>query len=85
MSVSPNVVIMTLDELRSKEDAAFHRGVARGKFEAFRSKDERVARNCANWQPSPNPLIGTCNSCGSQIQHCEVGVDYKCPHWSSKP
>lgn len=33
--ISQNVVILTRDELRGIEAAAFKRGVARGKFEAL--------------------------------------------------
>lgn len=79
MSVSSSVVIMTKDELRAKEDAAFQRGVARGKFEASaKGQSERVARNCVNWQ------AGICDSCGVQWQGMEVGPDYKCPHFRAR-
>ena len=33
MSISPDVVILTQAELKMREDAAFQRGVERGKFE----------------------------------------------------
>lgn len=83
-SISPNVVILTCDELRAKEDAAFKRGFDRGTFEARMPKDRRVSQNCANWKPTADPLIGICNSCGAQHQYCEVGRDYKCPHFTDR-
>ena len=75
--VSPNVVIMTKDELRARENAAFQRGVARGKFEAA-TPSLRVSRNCANYHD------GICNVCGAQWQGCEVGPDYRCPQFTPR-
>jgi hypothetical protein len=34
VSISPNVAVMTLMELRAREDAAYQRGVMRGRYEA---------------------------------------------------
>lgn len=34
MTISPNVVILTKEELKAKCDASFQKGVQRGKFEA---------------------------------------------------
>lgn len=78
-NISSNVVILTSEELRAKEDAAFQRGVQRGRFEALRPKDERISQNCANWSD------GICNSCGAQWQGCEVGPDFECPHFRKRP
>lgn len=77
--ISPNIVILTRDELRAKEDAAFQRGVQRGRFEAAAPDPHaHVARNCANWND------GRCESCGVQWQDCEVGPDFKCPHFMER-
>jgi hypothetical protein len=74
-AISPEVVILTRNELRRIEDEAFQRGVARGKFEAASTSD-RVARNCANWKD------GRCETCGAQHQYFEVGADFKCPRFT---
>lgn len=42
MNISPEVVILTRAELKAKEDAAFQRGVRRGRFEA--DDDRQLAR-----------------------------------------
>ena len=47
--ISPNVVILTRNELRAREDAAYQRGVERGKFEATHV-NTKVARNCKYWR-----------------------------------
>lgn len=39
--ISANVVILTRAQLRAREDAAFQRGVERGKFEARYSDRDR--------------------------------------------
>lgn len=75
--ISPNVVILTREELFQREDRAFLRGVERGKFEAS-TPDARVARNCRYW------ANGVCERCGAQHQGCEVNADFKCPHWSAR-
>lgn len=78
MNVSPNVVILTAAELKAREDAAFQRGVERGKFEAQSAANRTrlpIAENCANW------TNGTCQRCGVQHQHCEVGADFRCPYF----
>lgn len=78
MSVSPNVVIMTFEELRQKEDAAFHRGVERGKFEAASAATENkrpIARNCANWSG------GECSSCGVPWQGMQVDEGHACTNF----
>lgn len=87
-TISPNVVILTRDELRAREDAAFQRGVERGKFEASsKAQSERVARNCTNWRSADRPAYpgqGFCDACGAQWQNCEVNADFKCPHFSAR-
>jgi hypothetical protein len=72
--ISPNVVILTRQELSEIEAKAFQRGVARGKFEAG-STSQRVARNCANWAG------GRCETCGVQWQYFDVNGDFACPHF----
>lgn len=77
--LSPNVVIMTRQELDERENAAFQRGVKRGRYEAAADRStERVARNCINWSG------GRCESCGVQWQHHEVDADFKCPHFARR-
>jgi hypothetical protein len=76
--LSENVVIMTRRELQEAEDAAYQRGVVRGRFEATNVTD-RVARNCGHWQD------GHCETCGVQWQSHEVGPDFKCPHFTRRP
>jgi hypothetical protein len=76
MSVSRNVVILTVRELEDIKDAAFARGVARGKFEAANTS-QQVARNCANWKN------GHCDTCGAQTHLFEVHGDFACPHFLS--
>lgn len=71
---------MTRAELRQIEDAAFRRGVERGKFEAVaRNPTDRLARNCANYSD------GRCEICGVPWQYFECGPDYKCPHFTARP
>lgn len=78
--ISPDVVIMTRAELRQIEDAAFRRGVQRGKFEATASSPSaQAARNCANYSD------GRCERCGVQWQYFEIAPDYKCPHFTARP
>jgi hypothetical protein len=73
--VSPNVVIITDRELQEIEDAAFQRGVARGRSEERLDRSTEVARNCANWKD------GVCQRCGVQWQDCQVSADFYCPHF----
>jgi hypothetical protein len=78
MRVSPNVVIMTRQELHDLEQRAFTRGVERGKFEVGIGASERVARNCANWKD------GICDDCGAQNQGCQITPDWACPHFKPR-
>lgn len=80
--ISQNVVILTRAELREREDAAFQRGVERGKFEAqsAASRDKLpIAQNCRYWSG------GYCQRCGAQHQSCQVGADFRCPHFERRP
>jgi len=75
--ISPNVVILTRSELQAREDAAFQRGVERGKFEAGHVST-KVARNCKYW------FNGRCEACGVQHQYFEVNQDFACPSFSPR-
>jgi hypothetical protein len=77
-AVSPNVVILTRQELREIEDAAFKRGVERGIFEAA-TPHVRVAGNCANWSN------GLCEACGVAWQSYEVAADFRCTRFLPRP
>lgn len=77
--ISPNVFILTCQELDEIKNQAFKRGVERGKFEASPSyRDGPYARNCAHWKN------GICDYCGAQSQGCEVNADFKCPHFQQR-
>lgn len=76
MPISAGVYILTQRDLDEREQAAFHRGVERGRFEErIKIGKEPVALNCKNWKD------GYCETCGAQHQMFEVGGDYKCPHF----
>lgn len=72
--ISSDIFILTARDLQAREDAAYQRGVARGRFEAANTK-QRVARNCNNWKD------GYCDTCGAQSQSFEVHADFECPHF----
>lgn len=75
-NVSNDVYILSQRDLDEREQAAFRRGVERGKFEAaMAAGNAKVAINCRNWKD------GSCETCGVQHQYFEVGADYKCPHF----
>lgn len=77
--ISQDVFILSARDLDEREQAAFRRGVERGKFEAAMAAGKaEVALNCVNWKN------GICDSCGAQHQGCEVSVDFKCPHFRPK-
>lgn len=82
MSVSSEVVIMTVRELDDLKRAEFKRGVERGRFEegARHSAKEygRVAATCAHWGD------GRCEMCGVQWQYFEVNAEFPCPHWRER-
>lgn len=76
MPISSDVFILSQRELQEREDAAFRRGVERGKFEERAAMNkEPVAKNCKHWTD------GYCDHCGAQSQSCQVSWDYKCPHF----
>jgi hypothetical protein len=77
--ISPDVFILTARDLDERENKAFQRGVARGRFEErAASGKEPVALNCANWSG------GRCERCGAQSQYFEVDGLFKCPHFAAK-
>jgi hypothetical protein len=78
-NVSTDVYILSQRDLAEREDAAYRRGVERGKFEAamIAGKAE-VAMNCSQWKD------GRCEMCGAQSQGMEVGADYKCPYFTRR-
>jgi hypothetical protein len=79
MGISPNVVVLTRDELDEIKHKAFQRGVERGRFEQSTDKGlARVARNCKNWKD------GYCDICGAQSQMMQITADYACPEWSPR-
>ena len=82
--ISPNVVILTREELREREQRAFIRGVERGKFEAScEGRNQKVARNCGNWRHTQGQ-IGICDICGAQHHGCEIGADFACPGFTPR-
>lgn len=56
--ISPDVVIMTREELKAVETAAFRRGVERGRFEegTDRARAEKIPRPLDNGASSARPL-----------------------------
>lgn len=77
--ISPEINILTDRDLDAIKANAFQAGVKRGLFEASDTyRNGPYARNCANWKN------GICETCGAQHQHCEVGPDFKCPHFTSR-
>jgi hypothetical protein len=76
MSLSPNVVILTRQELDEISQKAFLRGVDRGRFEERTSMNEHVALNCKNWKD------GHCETCGAQWRNHEVDATFHCPQWT---
>ena len=78
--ISPNVVILTREELSERERKAFQRGIERGRFEhGLERTQQRVAARCTHW------TNGRCETCGVPWQHFEVDAAFKCPHFSEKP
>lgn len=71
--ISPNIVILTRDELDDRENKAFQRGL----IEAL-NPDLHIARNCAHWRD------GRCERCGAQWQGMEVSSDFACPHFEAR-
>jgi len=74
--ISTDVYILSQRDLAAREDAAYRRGVERGKFEAsIEAGTAEVARNCANWKD------GYCDTCGAQNQDMQITEDYRCPRF----
>lgn len=66
---------MTTRELDDVKNAAFQRGVARGRFEAASDQtkaDARIAANCETWKD------GQCEVCGVAWQGFMVDAGYDC-------
>jgi hypothetical protein len=75
-NISDGVFILSARDLDVRVQAAFRRGVDRGRFEERMAHgNEPVAINCANWRD------GRCESCGVQSQFFEVGAEFRCPHF----
>ena len=56
--ISKDVVIITTKELEEVKNAAFQKGVERGRFEERSDRNSKMALNCANWKD------GRCETCG---------------------
>jgi hypothetical protein len=79
MPISSDVYILSQSDLDAREQRAFQRGVARGRFEErVAMGKEKVALNCAHWKD------GRCESCGVQWQHFEVDGTFQCPHFTDR-
>lgn len=71
MTISPNVVILTTDELRAKEHAAFQRGVQRGEFELCRKWCRGGRDGECQWWLCPQIQAGEPQKSG---RHCPLDV-----------
>jgi len=58
--ISPNVVILTRAELKERENAAFQRGVARGRFEESYDRSNPVRK--------PGAISGTENLAAESVE-----------------
>lgn len=78
-NISVDVYILSHRDLSAREEAAFRRGVDRGRFEAsMEAGKAEVALNCTNWAD------GYCETCGAQTQSFQVNSDYKCPRFVAR-
>ena len=76
MTISPDVVIMTVKELDDFKNRIFNEGIKRGRFEeSFSRSHPEIAEHCANWK------AGRCETCGVQWQDHEVSSTFKCPNF----
>lgn len=64
MTISPDILIMTRAEFKAAEDRAFHRGVARGRFE---QGCENSQRNTPSEGPSKTKLPASPDAGGGPI------------------
>lgn len=81
--ISDGIYILTWQDLNARENAAFSRGVERGRLEEKLGPRREVAYNCKNWT-SKGGVMGYCEVCGAQTQGMEVSGDFKCQNFTRR-